>query len=136
MNKRFWSQTYQRFLSFRVATSVIKKVKKLSGGIDHYLLTTPNDILLYKKAIQIKKNIIRIHERVAAGLPISPNYRAAHLLGASADDAPEVLPAAGMRSFPYRAREPATSCGKESEAYPQAVTPTVLMLVTCCIASY
>lgn len=78
-------------MSFRVATSVIKKVKKLSGGIDQYLLTTPNDLLLYKKAIQIKKNIIRIHERVAAGLPINPNYRAAHLLGASADDAPEVL---------------------------------------------
>ena len=103
MNKRFWSQTYQRFLSFRVATSVIKKVKKLSGGIDQYLLTTPNDILLYKKAIQMKKNIIRIHERAAAGLPISPNYRAAHLLGASADDAPEVLPAAPpANAFPYR----------------------------------
>jgi len=103
VNKRFWSQTYQRFLSFRVATSVIKKVKKLSGGIDQYLLTTPNDLLLYKKAIQIKKNIIRIHERVSAGLPINPNFRAAHLLGASADDAPEVLPAAPpANAFPYR----------------------------------
>ena len=82
---------------------MIKKVKKLSGGIDQYLLTTPNDILLYKKAIQMKKNIIRIHERAAAGLPISPNYRAAHLLGASADDAPEVLPAEPpANAFPYR----------------------------------
>ena len=28
VNKRFWSETYQRFLSFRVHTDVIKKVKK------------------------------------------------------------------------------------------------------------
>tara|TARA_B100000780_G_scaffold26008_1_gene16476 strand:+ start:188 stop:541 length:354 start_codon:yes stop_codon:yes gene_type:complete len=98
VNKRFWSQTYQRFLEFRVATSVIKKVKKLSGGIDHYLLTTPNDLLLYKKAIQIKKNIIDIHVRVAAGKPVRVG-RGAHLLGASADDAPEVLPA---DAYPYR----------------------------------
>ena len=77
---------------------MIKKVKKLSGGIDHYLLTTPNDILLYKKAIAIKKNIITIHERVAAGLFVR-HGRAAHLLGANADDAPEVLPA---DAYPYR----------------------------------
>lgn len=115
MNKRFWSQTYQEFLSFRVATSVIKKVKKLSGGIDHYLLTTPNDILLYKKAIQIKKNIIKIHERVAAGLPVRRG-RAAHLLGASADDAPEVLPA---DAFPYRG--PARDSTMKPLAGPSAV---------------
>ena len=92
MNKRFWSQTYQRFLSFRVATSVVKKVKKLAGGIDHYLLTTPNDILLYKKAINIKKHIIKIHERAAAGLPIPEHFRAAHLLRSEPEVEPEDAP--------------------------------------------
>lgn len=94
---------------------MIKKVKKLSGGIDHYLLTTPNDILLYKKAIQIKKNIIKIHERVAAGLPVRRG-RAAHLLGAGADDAPEVLPA---DAFPYRG--PARDSTMKPLAGPSAV---------------
>ncbi len=67
--KRFWSETYQRFLSFRVTTSVLKQVKRLAGGIDEYLLTTPNEGLLYPKAIQIKRNlrrIGRIRERNAA----------------------------------------------------------------------
>jgi len=108
VNKRFWSQTYQRMLSFRVATSVIKKVRKLSGGIDQYLLTTPNDLLLYKKAIAIKKNIIALHERVAAGLPILKGHRAAHLLQSSAGDAPEAAPSAdGPRLSSVEAGGPA-----------------------------
>ena len=93
-NKRFWSETYQRFLSFRVHTDVIKKVKKLTGGIDHYLMITPNDILLYQKAIKIKTNIIQLHRRAAKGLPIPEGYRAAHLLRSEADvepgDAPRI----------------------------------------------
>ena len=101
MNKRFWSQTYERFLSFRVATSVIKKVKKLSGGIDHYLLTTPNDVLLFKKAIQIKKNIITIHKRVAAGLPVH-HGTAAHLRAADMGDAPEAPPLPDIYRGPPR----------------------------------
>ena len=34
--KRFWSETYERFVEFRVAASVIKKVKKLAHGIDEW----------------------------------------------------------------------------------------------------
>ena len=52
VNKRFWSETYQRFLSFRVHTDVIKKVKKLAHGIDEYLMRTPNDPLLYRNALK------------------------------------------------------------------------------------
>lgn len=62
-NKRFWSETYQRFLSFRMTTSVIKQVKRLAGGIDEYLRVTPNRELLYQKAIKIKRNLRRA-ERV------------------------------------------------------------------------
>jgi ribosomal protein L28 len=57
--KRFWSDLYQRFLHFRVTTSVIKEVKRLSGGIDEYLRRTPNSELLYPKAIQMKRNMRR-----------------------------------------------------------------------------
>ena len=90
-----------RFLS-RVATSVIKKVKKLSGGIDHYLLTTPNDILLYKKAIQIKKNIIRIHER-AARPPHKPKLQGGASVRCERGRRAEVLPAEPpANAFPYR----------------------------------
>ena len=68
-NKRFWSEAYQRFLHFRVTTAVIKQVKQLQGGIDEYLRTTPNDQLLYQKAIKMKGNMLyrsRIRKREAA----------------------------------------------------------------------
>ena len=68
-NKKFFSETYQRFLHFRMTASVIKEVKRLGGGIDEYLRSTPNDDLLYPKAIQIKRNLLRIgrlQERSAA----------------------------------------------------------------------
>ena len=64
-NKRFWSETYQRFLHFRVTTSVIKQVKRLKDGIDEYLRTTPNNELLYPKAIKIKRNM-RWHDKQSA----------------------------------------------------------------------
>ena len=63
--KKFWSETYQRFLSFRVTTSTIRKVKMLAGGIDEYLLRAPNHLLLYKKATQIKRNMRRVHRKRA-----------------------------------------------------------------------
>ena len=59
-NKRFFSEFLQRYLSFRMTTSVIKKVKSLAGGIDQYLLCTKNEELLYPKAIQIKRNLRRM----------------------------------------------------------------------------
>ena len=68
-NKRFWSESYQRFLEFRVTTSVIKEVKRLKNGIDDYLRYTPSEILLYPKAVQMKRNLKkkdRIAERNAA----------------------------------------------------------------------
>eukprot|EP00966_Prymnesium_polylepis_P269843 6233578-Prymnesium_polylepis.3 len=43
-----------------MTTSAIKKVKKLAGGIDEYLKTTPSSVLLYPKAIKIKKNLKRL----------------------------------------------------------------------------
>ena len=55
--KRFWSETYREFLQFRMTTSAIKKVKACAGGIDQYLLTTSNDVLLYPKAIALKEHI-------------------------------------------------------------------------------
>ena len=58
-NKRFYSEMLQRYLSFRMTTSVIKQVKRLAGGIDQYLLTTRNEELLFPKAIQIKRNLRR-----------------------------------------------------------------------------
>ena len=59
-NKRFFSEMLQRYLSFRMTTSVIKQVGRLSGGIDQYLLTTRNEELLYPKAIQLKRNLRRM----------------------------------------------------------------------------
>jgi hypothetical protein len=59
----------QRFLDFRVHTSVIKKVRTLKGGIDEYLLTTYNRELLYNKAVKIKNNLrytLRRQEREVA----------------------------------------------------------------------
>jgi len=59
-NKRFFSEMLQRYLSFRMTTSVIKEVGRLTGGIDQYLLTTRNEDLLYPKAIQLKRNLRRM----------------------------------------------------------------------------
>ena len=42
--KAFWSEVNQRFLRFRMTTSVIKQVKKLKNGIDEYLINTPNEV--------------------------------------------------------------------------------------------
>jgi len=64
-NKRFWSETYQRFLQFRVTASVIKEVGRLKQGIDEYLRKTPNSELLYPKAIKIKRNM-RWHDKQRA----------------------------------------------------------------------
>tara|TARA_B110001452_G_C15048015_1_gene365969 strand:- start:164 stop:427 length:264 start_codon:yes stop_codon:yes gene_type:complete len=74
-HKKFWSETYQRLLSFRVTTSTIKKVKQLAGGIDDYLMSAPSDLLLYDKAIKIKKNMLREHQRRAAGQGAFSQYR-------------------------------------------------------------
>lgn len=74
-HKKFWSETYQRLLSFRVTTSTIKKVKQLAGGIDDYLMSAPNHLLLYDKAIKIKKNMLREHQRRAAGQGTFSQYR-------------------------------------------------------------
>jgi large subunit ribosomal protein L28 len=63
--KRFWSETYQRFLRFRVTTSVIKQVNRLKNGIDEYIKTTPNSELLYPKAIKMKRNM-RWHDKQRA----------------------------------------------------------------------
>ena len=63
--KRFWSETYQRFLRFRVTTSVIKQVNRLKDGIDEYIKTTPNSELLYPKAIKMKRNM-RWHDKQRA----------------------------------------------------------------------
>ena len=35
----------------------------MAGGIDEYLIRTPNELLLYDKAIKIKKNLLRGHRR-------------------------------------------------------------------------
>lgn len=64
--KRFYSELLSRFLQFRMTASVIKDVKRLAGGIDQYLLTTPNELLLYPTAIKIKRNLrslLRIRAR-------------------------------------------------------------------------
>ena len=66
--KRFWSDMYERFIEFRATAFVIKQVKRL-GGIDEYLRVTPNEGLVYQKAIKIKRNqrrMRRIEERNAA----------------------------------------------------------------------
>lgn len=64
-HKRFWSETYREFLQFRMTASAIKKVKAFAGGIDEYLMRTPNDVLLYPKAIKLKDHLNQIHHRRA-----------------------------------------------------------------------
>ena len=47
---------------------MIKKVKNLAHGIDEYLMRSPNELLLYRKAIKMKRNLLRIHRLRAAAL--------------------------------------------------------------------
>ena len=61
--KRFWSETYREFLQFRMTTSAIKKVNRMAGGIDEYLMKTPAETLLYPKAIAIQEHLNQLHER-------------------------------------------------------------------------
>ena len=78
-HKRFWSEKYGRFLQFRMTTSVIKKVKKLKGGIDEYIAKAPNKELLYQNAIKIKANQrrqARLEARAAAIKAMTPLERA------------------------------------------------------------
>lgn len=89
-NKRFWSESYQRFLEFRVTTSVIKEVKRFKNGIDDYLRYTPSDILLYPKAVQMKRNLKkkdRIAERNAALAALELQSSGAVSAGATEADA-------------------------------------------------
>jgi len=67
-NKRFWSETYNRFLKFRMVADVIKKVKLLPHGIDDYIMKTSRVLLRYPAAIQMQKNLTAIHEKRAVNV--------------------------------------------------------------------
>ena len=79
-HKRYWSEKYGRYLQFRMTTAVLKKVKKLKGGIDEYIAKSSNKELLYPKAKKIKANQrrqARLEARAAAIQKMSPAERVA-----------------------------------------------------------
>ncbi|KAL1519909.1 hypothetical protein AB1Y20_023398 [Prymnesium parvum] len=55
--KKFYSGILEEWLRFRMTTSVMKQIKRMKFGIDEYLLKTPDDVLLYDRAIKLKKEI-------------------------------------------------------------------------------
>jgi hypothetical protein len=88
-----------RYLSFRMTTTVIKKVKSLAGGIDQYLLQTPNEDLLYPKAIKLKRNL-RSKYRLRARDDALAALEAAELDGAGAAvQAADAAPASSAPKF-------------------------------------
>ena len=63
-----------------MTTAVLKKVKKLKGGIDEYIAKSSNKELLYPKAKKIKANQrrqARLEARAAAIQKMSPAERVA-----------------------------------------------------------
>lgn len=103
-NKRFFSDMLQRFLKFRMTTSVIKEVKRMPGGIDQYLLTTRNELLLYPKAIQLKRNLrsalrFRARDEAIASLELAESGAAGEA-GAAAASSP--LDGYTIPSLPYK----------------------------------
>uniref|UniRef100_A0A7S0IW21 50S ribosomal protein L28 n=1 Tax=Calcidiscus leptoporus TaxID=127549 RepID=A0A7S0IW21_9EUKA len=63
--RRFWSETYNRFLCFRMTTSVIKEVKRLKHGIDEYLMTAPKVLIRYPKALNMRRRLLQAHRKQA-----------------------------------------------------------------------
>ena len=98
-NKRFFSEMLQKFLQFRMTTSVIKEVKRMAGGIDQYLLTTRNELLLYPKAIKLKRNLRRL-----ARLRARDEALMAAELGGAEEGAVMAQPLAGDAAAPSPAK--------------------------------
>ncbi|KAK4523373.1 hypothetical protein GAYE_PCTG52G1267 [Galdieria yellowstonensis] len=53
-----YSKTFDKWFFFRISQSAMKKVKEW-GGLDEYLVRTPDDIILYPFAIRLKYEILK-----------------------------------------------------------------------------
>mmetsp|Transcript_17408 Transcript_17408/g.37453 ORF Transcript_17408/g.37453 Transcript_17408/m.37453 type:complete len:281 (-) Transcript_17408:373-1215(-) len=87
-DKRFWSESYNRFLKFRVTTTTIRIVKRLKHGIDDYLMGTPNEVLRYPKAIRMKRRLLFAHRKMAE-LDAAKHEGEARVAAVAATDAAE-----------------------------------------------
>lgn len=59
--KTMFSPSLNRKLSFRMTTHAMRCVKK-AGGIEEYLIKTPDATIKYDKAIAIKRELIEIRK--------------------------------------------------------------------------
>lgn len=66
--KTFYSELLEKPLRFRMTTSVMKQIKRMRNGIDEYILKTPNEVLLYDKAIEYKRLMKAKAKRIAKEL--------------------------------------------------------------------
>ena len=58
------------------ALARIPQVKALPHGIDDYIMRTPRPLLRYRKAIQMQKNLLKIHNQREVNLhPTETNAR-------------------------------------------------------------
>ncbi|GJQ13319.1 hypothetical protein GpartN1_g5110.t1 [Galdieria partita] len=53
-----YSKTFDKWFFFRISQSAMKKVKEW-GGLDEYLVRTPDEIILYPFAIRLKYEILK-----------------------------------------------------------------------------
>ncbi|GJD09276.1 hypothetical protein Gasu2_35350 [Galdieria sulphuraria] len=53
-----YSKTFDKWFFFRISQSAMKKVKEW-GGLDEYLVRTPDEVILYPFAIRLKYEILR-----------------------------------------------------------------------------
>lgn len=60
----FFSKTLGRVLKFRATTHAIRCIDK-AGDIDHWLLKSPNSLILNPQAIALKKKIRRIKAKTS-----------------------------------------------------------------------
>eukprot|EP00298_Acanthocystis_sp_HF-20_P011648 c1949_g1_i1.p1 GENE.c1949_g1_i1~~c1949_g1_i1.p1 ORF type:complete len:140 (+),score=46.10 c1949_g1_i1:59-478(+) len=71
-SKNLWSDIYQKFLHFNVTTHALRCIDK-AGGLDGYLLTTPDHVVGNPKAAIIKKEM---NEMIKSGKVLHPYERA------------------------------------------------------------
>jgi ribosomal protein L28 len=62
VRKNVWSETFHKMLRFRMTATVVKKIKRLHHGIDEYLMRSPDAMLRFPAAIQLKRDLLKEHD--------------------------------------------------------------------------
>ena len=64
VRKNFWSETFHKMLRFRMTATVVKKIKRLHHGIDEYLMRSPDAMLRFPAAIQLKRDLLKERQEI------------------------------------------------------------------------